>query len=318
MSRLREEGGFTLPELLVAMLIFTFVLGGTLDVFDGFVARSSTTTKVNEAQEQARTSMDRIAHQLRNLASPTNANVKSIDRATDYDLIYQTVDPNKRRVRYCLESANPANAKLWMQTQGFPLNGVDPGVPATTTCPGATGSGWATQRVAATLVVNRYGGLDRNVFYYTGLGGDGDTSKITGIRAELFVDVNPGKAPAETSIATGDFLRNQNQKPVIPDFSLVQSPAGSRHFILNGSEATDPEGRTLEYRWYTGTGNTANLPSCADAATQTGGGFTCIGRGITMDYTYPTATKGTQQITLKVIDPGGLSAVLSKTTPPLT
>lgn len=315
MSRLREEGGFTLPELLVAMLIFTFVLGGTLDVFDGFVARSSTNTKVNEAQDEARRSMDRIAHQLRNLASPTNASVKSIDLATDYDLVYQTVDPGKRRVRYCLDSGTPT-AKLWVQTQAFPLSGVDPGVPPTNACP-VDGSGWATKRIAASFVVNRYDGQDRNVFYYTGLGTDGDTAKITGIRAELFLDINPAKAPAETSIATGDFLRNQNQKPVIPDFSLVQSPAGSKHFILNGSEATDPEGRTLEYRWYTGTGSTADLPSCADSSTQTGGGFTCIGRGLTMDYTYPTATKGIQNITLKVIDPGGLSAVLTKTTPAL-
>ena len=134
------------------------------------------------------------------------------------------------------------------------------------------------------------------------------------------MDVNPGKPPAEASIASGDFLRNQNQQPVIPasGFTLVQSPVGSRNFIMNASDASDPEGRTLDYFWYTGTGSTANLPSCQDDTTQTGGGFTCIGRGITLQYTFPSTAKGTAQtITLKVVDPGGLYATAQKTTPTL-
>ena len=50
----------------------------------------------------------------------------------------------------------------------------------------------------------------------------------------------------------------------------------------------------------------------------TGGGFTCIGRGITLQYTFPSTAKGTAQtITLKVVDPGGLYATAQKTTPTL-
>jgi hypothetical protein len=154
------------------------------------------------------------------------------------------------------------------------------------------------------------------VFEYTG--GDIDTeaasvppsdaSKITGIRAILWIDVNPGKSPAAVSIASGDFLRNQNQKPTA-SFTLIASPSGSRRYIMNASSSNDPEGRTLDYYWYKGTGDTVNLPSCQNTSTQTGDGFTCIGRGLTLAYTFPTTDHGVQNVTLKVVDPGGLSAV---------
>lgn len=311
MSRLRGQDGFTLPELLTAMTLFLAILGATLGTFDGFVTRTATTTKLNDAADQARTSMERLARQLRNLASPTTANVKSIERATADDLVFQTVDPAKRRVRYCLNSSNPAKSTLWVQTQAFALNGADPGLPSTSDCPGSVATGWSDQRVAAADVVNRYNGAGRNVFYYPGLGADGDTAKITLIRSELFLDTNPAKDPAEISIATGAFLRNQNQNPVLADISVV--PAGSRRFILNGSEAYDPEGRTLDYFWYKGNGSTpASLPTCADAATQTGGGYTCIGRGLSIEYIFPAADPSPQKITLRVVDPGGLSATFTK------
>lgn len=312
MSPLRDESGFTLPELILAMAILMAILGATLNTLDSFVGRTKVNERQNEAQDRARFTMDRLAREVRNLASPTNAAVKSIDKATDYDFVFQTVDQAKRRVRYCLDSGA---SRLWIQTQAFPVNQADPGLPGTATCP-ATG-GWGTQRIAAENVVNQRDSLDRPVFFYGGLGGDGDTAKVTSIRANLWLDVNPGKSPKETSIASGDFLRNQNQKPVLPDFSLIQSPPGSRSFLLNGSDAFDAEGRTLDYFWYRGTGDTANLPSCLTDTTQTGGGFTCIGRGLTYQYTFSSSLTGSQTVTLKVVDPGDLSAVLQKNTPTL-
>jgi prepilin-type N-terminal cleavage/methylation domain-containing protein len=313
MSRLREQDGFTLPEVLTAMTLFIVILGATLGTFDGFVTRTTANTKLNDAADQARSSMGQMARQIRNAASPTNASAKAIDLATAYDLVFQTVDPSKRRVRYCLSSSDPARATLWVQTQAFPVNGVDPGLPSTSSCPGPiTSSGWADQRVAAANVVNRYNGAGRNVFYYTGLGADGDTAKITAIRAQLFLDMNPASPPAEISIATGEFLRNQNQKPVIPSVSVVRSPQDPRVFILNGAAAYDPEGRTLDYFWYKGSGSgPAQLPSCLDSASQTGGGYTCIGRGLTTQYVFPATDASPQPITLKVVDPGGLSATMT-------
>ena len=298
MRRLRDESGFTLTEVLIAMVLLTIVMGATLDVLDGFAQRTRTNTRQNDAQDSARQAIDRITAQLRNLASPTDG-AKSIDRATNYDLVFQTVNPTKRRLRYCLDSTDPANAELWVQTQSLPVS-ADP--PSWTACPGPVGAGeWSSKQVVATNVVNRINDRDRPVFTYTGLGEDTDTAKITGIRARLFLDVNPGSDPAEVSLASGDFLRNQNQNPSIADFSMVQSPPGSHNFILNGSDATDPEGRTLDYLWYRGNADTGTL----------------IGRGITLSYTFFPSDRGVQDVTLKVVDPGGLSATLTKQTPPL-
>ena len=79
---------------------------------------------------------------------------------------------------------------------------------------------------------------------------------------------------------------------------------------FNGSESSDPEGRTLDYFWYTGSGTPSAMPDCLTDATRTGGGFTCIGRGPTLTYQFQTA--GSATAWLKVIDPGGLYATTSK------
>ena len=47
--------------------------------------------------------IDRAARQLRNLANPTVTATTTIDRADDYDFIFQTSDPARTWVRYCLE-----------------------------------------------------------------------------------------------------------------------------------------------------------------------------------------------------------------------
>jgi hypothetical protein len=60
------------------------------------------------------------------------------------------------------------------------------------------------------------------------------------------VDVNPGKRPAETSLVTTVFLRNQNRAPTAR-FSAV--PSGTS-IVLNGSDSSDPEERALYYEWW--------------------------------------------------------------------
>jgi prepilin-type N-terminal cleavage/methylation domain-containing protein len=311
-SRLGAQDGFTLTEVLIAMTLFVVILIPTLGTLDGFSKTNATALRQNDAQDQARTAIDRLAREMRNLASPTNVDAKSIDLANATEIVFKTVDPVKRRIRYCLDTST---STLWQQTQAFPLTAVDPGLPPPSSCPGPINSSqWGTQTVVASHVVN---GGARAVFTYSGLGDGTDTAKVTAVGMQIYLDVNPGVAPAESSIATVAYLRNQNQKPVLTDFSLNQNPPGSRTFDMNGSQATDPEGRTLDYFWYEGTGATTALPDCLTPATQTGGGFTCLGRGLTLSHTFG-AGAGTRSVTLKVIDPGGLSVVLTKQTPTLS
>ena len=104
------------------------------------------TERQNDVEPAARQATDRLARQLRNLASPadvittsTSTQPKSVDRNLPYDLVFKDVDDgaprrptlnraNVRRVRYCLQTsshlgggfASPTRGVLWMQTQTWP------------------------------------------------------------------------------------------------------------------------------------------------------------------------------------------------------
>lgn len=70
---LRDQRGFTLVELLMAMTLSLVVFGATLAVAAALSNNARRTAEHNEAQDQARTYQDRLARQLRNLASPSSS-----------------------------------------------------------------------------------------------------------------------------------------------------------------------------------------------------------------------------------------------------
>jgi type II secretory pathway pseudopilin PulG len=305
---LGQERGFTLIELLLAATLMIIVLGATLTSIEGFWKTNKVNNDQNDAQDIARTAIDRLAQQLRNLALPTPTSPNSIDQASSYDLVFKTAEPSRRRVRYCLSTdapASPGDGKLYMQTQaGAGVGTPDPTLDASATasCPGPTGSGaWATTTVVADEVVNKVAGKDRPVFYFNAP--TSELPKITLLRSDLFVDVDPDRRPLESRISTGVYLRNQNQIPTA-SFTVASGGTGTRRFLLNGSGSTDPEGRTLAHSWFIGVN-----PDLADTDCSPTPPDGCIGRGVTLDYTVPSdAGDGTQTFTLAVRDPGGLTA----------
>ena len=289
MSRLhQEQSGFTLIELLVAMTIMTVVLGATLTAFADFTNADHRNDVQNDAQDRARLATDRLARELRNLASPTNELPQAVDKAQPYDLVFQAADPvlpagslntwNTRRLRYCLNASNPNDERLWMQTQTWTTPAVPP-APATGSCPDGA---WSTQTLVADKLVNRIGGQDRPVFYY--LGGSALVD-ITGVRTHLFVDVNPNETPAETPLSSGVFLRNQNRVPTAA-FEVTVKPGA---LLFNGSASGDPEGDNLRFDWYV---NGSKVDAC---------------KGVVCNY----AVTGPRvvAVTLKVYDPAGLEGV---------
>ena len=308
---LGQESGFTLVELLLAATLMIIVLAATLTSIEGFWKTNKVNNEQNDAQDIARTAIDRLAQQLRNLALPTQTSPNSIDKASSYDLVFKTAEPNRRRVRYCLKTdspASPGDGQLYMQTQA----GVGAGTPdptlddsATATCPGPTGSGaWATTTVVADEVVNRVSDKDRPVFYFNApTSPTSELPKITLLRSDLFVDVDSDRRPRESRISTGVYLRNQNQVPTA-SFTVASGGTGTRRFLLNGSGSTDPEGRTLAHFWFIGANPDLGDTNC-DLTRSQG----CIGRGVALDYTVPIAAgDSTQTFTLLVRDPGGLTA----------
>lgn len=309
-ARLRDQAGFTLAELLIASSLMIVVLGATLTVFDQFVTVSNRNTQQNAAQDTARTTVDQVSRQLRNLALPTPQNPNSIDLASSYDVVFKTADPGRRRVRYCLQTTSPystSNGALWLETQSVTTaGGTDPPSPSTSTCPvDPTATGWTSKRLVATNLTNEIGGGDRPIFQFNAP--TTTLSKITEVHVSLFVDTDPTQPPAETRISSGVFLRNQNQPPAAA-FSITTS--GTRRFLMNAANSSDPEGRTLAYYWFLG-----SSPSYTNAIASgtCNASDECINTGVLNDYTLPAGSSGDQVFTLLVKDPGGLTATSTAT-----
>jgi hypothetical protein len=68
---------------------------------------------------------------------------------------------------------------------------------------------------------------------------------VTEVTATLYVDVNPGRPPAETALQTSVYLRNQNRKPT----ALFSVEVVNGAILMNASESTDPEEKALIYSW---------------------------------------------------------------------
>ncbi len=286
----------TLVELMVSMVISLLILGATLAVIDGIWRNDRRAQLVNDQQASVRVSLERMARQLRNLASPTDitnvleAQPRSVERNDPNDLIFLDVagtkpdgslnSANVRRVRYCVDAAT---ATLWMQTQTW-TGPTTPTMPPGTSCPGPAIWNGEMQAVAQNLA----NGPGRPVFTYSGDGGvitatnDEAHADIERIGANLFLRLNVKNAPPESELMTSVFLRNQNREPLA---QFIPTPGAARTIQLNGSASQDPEGRPLKYVW--------NVDG-KDLATPT---------GILVQI---MLAKGPHIIYLKAVDPAGL------------
>ena len=309
MSRLSDERGMTLIELAVAALISLIILGATMTVLTAANRQQRLNENQNDAGQTVRTTLDRMARHLRNMASPTDITSiagtlpRAIDRNLPYDLVFKDVEdvkiagslnqPNVRRVRYCLNTDTPSNGRLWQEIQTW-TTAIPPALPADTACPGA---GWTTQRTVATNLTNGVG--TRPAFSYTGDAGtitatdSNARADITRVKAELFLDADTTRRPSELELSTSVFLRNQNREPSAVMTGTILNPT-SRLIQLNGSASQDPESQSLSYSWYMD------------------GDATPIGTGIVLQYTVPP---GAHTFQLKVQDPAGLEGASATYTP---
>lgn len=329
MIRTRSESGWTLIELLVAMTLMIIVLSATLTSLDVFGQTTRRTTLTNDQQEQARRTIDLLTRQLRNLASPTTG-LQTIAYANTEKMIFQTTDPSKQWVGYCLQtsganSASDTNSILWYQTFASNDPNAAAPTPGDTSCPD-TGA-WTTSQQVVRNVTND-NGTDRPLFTYSAYNANNlatpvtNRSEIIRVAVSLFSDLDVTQRPAETTISSEAFLRNQNQPP---QASFQAFPSGNT-YTLDAGSSTDPEGRTLKVDWYKVAtppiplpANPASLQDCGTnpiPAPSSPWNFTCLGTGPVLVHDFsgdPLATgvvpNKTVKVFLRVTDPGGLTSV---------
>jgi prepilin-type N-terminal cleavage/methylation domain-containing protein len=292
--RLRAERGYTLIEMLVAMAMSLIVFGTTLSILVIYNDGATASTVRTQAQDRARLTMDLITRQLRNIASPISS-PKLIERASPYDLVFQTVNTpsgsnlvGAERVRYCIpnDSSSGSSTKevLITQTQTWSTS-TPPSIPWGTSCPDTT----STSAVVVPSVTNRYKGRsDRSAFTYNNGTAPSDLTKITTVQIDLFVNPTPTVTAAEAELRSAVFLRNQLQAPVA---NITSTPTGNGGVILNAGSSYSPDGTDLSYAWSC----TGTCPSSTTLTTTANG----------LVYWQPGA--GTYSVTLTVTDPTGLT-----------
>lgn len=322
MTRARDQGGFTLTELLVSMALTLIVMGAVVGIITVFLNDSRYDGLRDQAQDNARLMVDRLSRELRSATSPSSGSSGLLERANPYDLMFETVNPstvyggtntfNQYRVRYCLDS----NQTIWRQTDSW-TTGTAPLVPTSTACPDTSSTDFNNQVnnspccVELNDVTNEIGGDTTRPMFTYGPSGWTSTSQIFEVQVNVITDLNPGHLPGPSpQLTTGILLRNENSPPVVPMPTVTEVGNGSntRDVTLNGSAATDPNGQTLSYQWYANTGSTG----CASGTTAPSTGL--ISNGTTEIFDAGTYTNGTQEtFALLVTDTQGLTTCNSWT-----
>ena len=297
MSQARSQHGFTLIELVVTMALGVVVFGATLSVLDLFQNDHRIDQVRNETQDSARTAIDRLARELRNVSAPSVKEAGALEQAKRYSLTFQTINStpaskgelegnvtNAMRVRYCLNNSDPDNEILWRETMRWKTETAPP-LPTATACPDLNASDWEKTEQLVQHITNRVGGQTRPLYVY-GPAGATLPSQITSVEPTIYIDPNPGTQPGETQITSAIYLRNQNRTPIA---SFTATQVGKHHVYLNASESVDPNGLALSYQWWD---NGSQLSTTAQ------------------QYETPELKEGsTHTFKLEVKNPGGLSSV---------
>lgn len=287
-ARLRDERGFTLTELLVAITIATVILGAAVAGFINYLNVSATSENATDAQDTARNALDQMAIQLRSATSNAATGNQPIEAASDFNLVWLAPFPNTsttnnpyglRHVRYCLDSSG-SNEKLWVQTAPFSTTS-NRNWPSTTACPS---NAWPTQLEVASNFVNAAQGTP---LFATPTDSQGN---VTDVRVNALVDTDPFNPPAATSIRSSVTLRNLNHAPIA---SLSCAAGLTGHALCDASSSNDPDNQTLQFAWKVDGSNVGETSYRLD---QSG-----------------LASGSSHTFTVTVTDSGGLSSSASQT-----
>jgi prepilin-type N-terminal cleavage/methylation domain-containing protein len=322
MMGVRDERGFTLIEVLVTMAITTVVFGSTLSILDVFQSNNRFDQLRNENQDTARTTLDRMSRQLRNIVARTTSEGTvpgALEVAEPYEVVFETIDATKAtgegnnkanamRVRYCLDDSKPENEIVWEQISRWKSQEAPP-LPTSKACPDRTKEGtseadWNTSTQVVQHVTNRNGGQgdpkneeekNRWLFTYSAK----ESPAILSVEANIFLNISPKQTrPGESQLTSGVSLRNANRVPVA---EFLATEEGNGQVRLNASASYDPDGLSLTYKWFD------NGEELLTTSQQYETKATCE-----KTKTAGFCKNSTQKFKLVVTNPGGLSAYTEK------
>ena len=283
-TRVRDESGFTLVELLLTTVIAMVILLATLSAFDAFGTATARNDKLTEGQDQARLRMGQMTDVIRD-ARPAGTATSAIQLAGANDLVMSTIDwPGEgattsaaHLVRYCVDAATRT---LYFDGLKTPATGtVNPGA----SCP-STATGWTH----SALIKNAVGNTSAlPLFRYD----SATASAVRTVAMDLRIDAGTSSAPKTIALRTAAFLRTfTGSAPALTVGDLYVTCNPDHTALLGLTAGFDSSGNPLTASYQTAAG----VPLGSGAVT--------------------LATSAQGNITVTITNVLGLSQVLTKNT----
>lgn len=226
-SRLGDEQGTTIVELLIVCGLSLVLLLATLVTFDAFSRSGARSEKLTTAEDSLRQRVDELSAEIRN-AQITATGLDPLVRADANDLVVRNIGNTgtAQLIRYCLQTATRT---LWRETAA---DGTTPSV----ACPSTSGA-WTSGRVADSTIANT---AADPIFRP-------DTSVLSAIRSvEISPRLDTGNGAGTTPLRTAVSLRSAGGRSLTLDPSIIRTTCrADGSALLELTAGTDPGGSPL-------------------------------------------------------------------------